>query len=202
MVIFKIKLQKMKKTLFPFILIIFLLTNINSNAFAQKTDVFTDARDGKAYKTVSIGNQLWMAENLAFKTDSGCWTYDDEKNATEYGYLYYWETAKKVCPLASGWRLPTKKDFEVLLNNYGGKSNQETNYIALIPGGNSGFLASTGGWYCGFYSFIGKNGAFWSSSAKDDTYAWKLTVFNKYKEVEINSEPKSWGFSVRCIKNN
>ncbi|OQY03821.1 MAG: hypothetical protein B6I20_04280 [Bacteroidetes bacterium 4572_117] len=125
------------------------------NALRKKLDlplILTDSRDGKQYKTVEIGNQVWMAENLAYKASSGCWAYDnDQSNVTKYGYLYNWQTAKTVCP--TGWHLPTKSEFETLLNNYGnGNDNEEdwkANYTALIPGGESGFSASFGGWRYG-----------------------------------------------------
>ncbi len=162
-----------------------------------------DQRDGKTYKLVYIGNQVWFKQNLAYKAHSGCWAYDNsQSNVTKYGYLYDWETAKRVCP--SGWRLPTKSDFETLLNTYGGSSDGKANYTALIPSGNSGFSASFGGWRFinGSYVDIGKYGYFWSSSSKDDAYAWELYVNGGNEGASMYYYDRSSGLSIRCIQDN
>ena len=108
---------------------------------AQIPETFTDSRDGKTYKTVKIGNQTWMAENLNFTTAEGSWCYDDDTvNCNKYGRLYSWETARDVCP--AGWHLPSKAEFETLLSNVGGSGSNA--YYALKDCGSSGFNALFG----------------------------------------------------------
>ncbi len=54
---------------------------INSSLFAEAED-FTDPRDGHTYKCIKVGNQIWMAENLAYYMEEGstggCFTWDEE----------------------------------------------------------------------------------------------------------------------------
>jgi uncharacterized protein (TIGR02145 family) len=81
---------------------------------------FTDSRDGKFYKTVKIGGQVWMAENLNYAAKGSKCYEDDEANGARYGRLYNWETAKNACP--AGWHLPSDEEWETLVNYVGGES--------------------------------------------------------------------------------
>ncbi|WP_300188164.1 fibrobacter succinogenes major paralogous domain-containing protein [Fibrobacter sp.] len=96
--------------------------------------ILKDSRDGREYKTVKIGDQVWMAENLNFDTDNS-WCYGDAPaNCAKYGRLYTWAAAvggaedecggghecdlgtgdvQGVCP--KGWHLPSKAEWETLI---------------------------------------------------------------------------------------
>jgi len=199
----------MKKHCYTLLVFVFSISS-----FAQ-SNTFIDKRDGKVYKTVRIGLQTWIAENLAFKADSNCWAYDNDQSfVAKYGYLYNWQTAKTVCP--TGWHLPNKEEFETLLNNCGGSGKEA--YKALFPGGSSGFSARFGGYgtyYSGFYE-IGERADFWSSSSEEarsyeeeetgELYYYESVSnleFNGYSSTAyISAGYSSSNWSVRCLKDN
>ena len=184
---------------------------ITMNLMAQETGSFTDSRDSKVYKTVVVGTQIWMAENLAYKTDSGCYAYkNDTSNVTKYGYLYKWEIAKNVCP--KGWHLPSDEEWTTMIDYLDGPASatyklkeegtahwvltdnevsNETGFTAL-PGGN---IDTTGTFNC-----IGSNGKWWCATEYDSKCAWYRNIYYKYFISRLNSNKKS-GFSVRCIKD-
>lgn len=91
--------------------------------------------NGKKYKTVKIGEQIWMAENLA-DPDSGVWYNNDQATYEPLGYgkLYTWAEAEAIANNVPGWHLPTKNDFDVLVNTVGGTATAGTK------------LKSTSGW--------------------------------------------------------
>ncbi len=118
-----------------------------------------DDRDGQVYKTVEIGSQTWMAENLNYDYNyrtARSYCYAD--SCSKYGRLYTWSatvdsaavfsTAGKgcgchasssprgivrgVCPV--GWHVPSLSEFQTLIRSVGGYS---------VAGAN---LKSTSGW--------------------------------------------------------
>lgn len=78
---------------------------------------FVDTRDSSYYLTRKIGNQWWFCNDARYKVGGSKVYNDDESNAKKYGRLYTWSMAKQACP--SGWRVPSKQDWEELERNLG-----------------------------------------------------------------------------------
>jgi uncharacterized protein (TIGR02145 family) len=179
----------------------------------SKFGKFTDSRDGKTYKTIKIGKQIWMAENLAYKPSNGnYWVYKNiESNLAENGCLYDWYTAKTVSP--SGWHLPTDEEWETLISFLGGKENacskiKETvtnnrNVGTKVSGNETGFTAILSGIRTNFGMFtgIGGSGYWWTSSESTAAWGWSWYILNGDKNVTRGHFYKEIGFSVRCIKD-
>jgi uncharacterized protein (TIGR02145 family) len=201
----------MKKLAFLLFIIISLFIN---GLLAQRRDsTFTDARDGKKYKTVKIGNQTWMAENLNFKTDTGSWCYKNKrKNCLKYGRLYNWETATAVCP--NGWHLPSDAEWTSLFDYLdgekvaGGKMKEAGTEYWRSPNrgadNSSGFTALPGGYRDyddGSFHSLGYNASYWSSTEYGGTDAWDRALVYGSASMGRYYFSKMYDFSVRCLKD-
>jgi len=137
-----------------------LLIAFSTATLAQEKGSFTDPRDKKKYKTVKIGEQVWMAENLNYNADSSkCYgesgVYNSkgnvdklpkvqtQANCTKYGKLYNWETAIKACP--AGWHLPFKTELEKLLR-FADSTSKEVGSKLLTSKEAGNRLKSKSGW--------------------------------------------------------
>lgn len=176
----------------------------------KSTGTFTDSRDSKVYKWVKIGKQIWMAENLAYKADTGCWAYDNnEENVKTYGYLYDWVTARNVCP--KGWHLATLNEWKILFDFLGGEKvaggKLKEIGIAYWQSSNElstnkyGFTAIPGGIGNPFgFSNMRYDGFWWSSNECDSLFAWMLRISSD-NIIYKSCGGKYNSLSVRCIKN-
>ncbi|MBE0648177.1 MAG: hypothetical protein IH596_10365 [Bacteroidales bacterium] len=178
---------------------------------------FIDNRDGKVYKTIEIGTQTWMAENLNLDT-AGSWVYnDDEANAATYGRLYDFATAGKVCP--EGWHLPDTVEWNKLLSYLGGywiasgtmkeAGTDHWNSPNYGATNGSGFAALAAGCripnsYPSDYYYLKVFANFWTSSTSK--YVPTEGVYEQLENQTIMVWPltddKGVGYSVRCVKNN
>ena len=113
------------KTLAKGIIIINALATIS---FAQPAAQLQDG--DKTYKTVNIGTQTWMAENMNYEAE-GSKCYDNNPdNCAKYGRLYTWQTAKKVCP--KGWHLPSNYEWDKLYRFADGNAGTDSAILTTI----------------------------------------------------------------------
>lgn len=172
--------------------------------------------DGREYKAVKIGKQVWMAENMN-KDIPGSRCYDDDSlNCEKYGRLYTWEMARTICP--DDWHLPSNEEFfklRLFVYNavgveYGDigfsiKSRIEWDangdYPLMQPMDSYGFNALPAGRMNPSGNFVSKGNAtsFWSSTKDEDfgPIGWHLDNF--VDSFEGNADGLM--LSVRCLKD-
>lgn len=117
-----------------------------------------DERDGQIYRTVTIGPQIWFAQNLNYRTSNSWWLNNSPDSGAKYGRLYQWASAmslpdscnnvstcsssewppKSACP--SGWRIPTYYDWDTLIQTVDSDTSGKRMFKENIT------LESTSGW--------------------------------------------------------
>lgn len=126
-----------KSIFFLFIIFLVDLSSFAQSNVEKKYGELLDV-DGNKYKTIKIGTQTWMAENLRttkyrngssienieddeewIEDQKGAWCYyeNEKSNNIPYGKLYNWYAVtnnKKICP--KGWHIPSDEEWTVLIN--------------------------------------------------------------------------------------
>ena len=204
--------------------------------------VFVDKRDDQVYRSVKIGEQTWMAENLNYaynqetsSLDSSSFCYNNEPDScAKYGRLYLWSAAmdsaavfgeagkgcgygktcasaatiRGVCP--EGWHLPSKAEFEALINAVGGKSVAGKALKSISGWENSGNVTDafgfsalpTGHRNLDNFTFVGNRTSFWSSfEANSSIGAYYIFLKNNEEAANLFHGNKNFGPSVRCVRD-
>lgn len=197
-------------------------TNFGSATFGSVTDM-----EGNTYKTIVIGEETWMAENLRVtkfqngdpieNINSGTpwmasespayYNYNgDADRISLYGHLYnsyVREDERNVCP--SGWHVPSATEWraidDVLGDDAGNKMKEEgtAHWITKNESTNeSGFTGMPGGSiHNGALTDLGTDGYWWSTSGGNFFY-----LTNTMSEVRSkNTAAKISGLAIRCVQD-
>jgi uncharacterized protein (TIGR02145 family) len=184
--------------------------------------------DGNSYPIIKLGEQIWMQENLRVKHKpdgtniTECYDYNNNPDNSEiYGKLYTWnalmngnfqESTQGICP--DGWHVPSDeewKELEIFLGMT--RSDADLNNIwrgvgigtALLEGGSSNFdiLLSGRMSSSGTFSLLNSMEYQWTSTASGNTNAFRRCFAASDNRVgRWDTFPKTYAFSVRCVKNN
>jgi len=163
-----------------------------------------DPRDGQSYKTIRIGNKVWMAENLNYDAEGSIIRDDIPNDGLKYGRLYKYASAKTACP--SGWHLSTASDWKPIYDivdsvifdgislksmtgwneSHSGKDDFEMN---IVPVGNCYYDTYDNEIYC---TAIGEDAQFWMDGGSTN-YQGKNALTTSSGDTDVDY------LSVRCV---
>ena len=184
---------------------------------------YKDKRNGTIYPVYKINGKFWLGKNMDYKTGATRYPNGDSANVKKYGLLYYWETAKTICP--DPWRLPTKDEFQGLLDSSGYDPDETLHETAAANlrarewkdghGQNGNDIHGFGALPAGYYDYnkgsgpssFGKATAFWSGTtgSSNENYLYYL-IFPEPYWITLSSGTILSGqnypypaYSVRCV---
>ena len=143
-------------------------------------------------------------------------------NSTNYGFLYNWyaaagiitsggATTKNICPV--GWKVPTDAQWTALITQLGGRVGAGGKMKQIGTGlwntpntgadNTSNFTALPGGYRHadGRFLNIKDEAFFWSDEQNSSNTAWSRDLYRQFIYVDRSFYLKSYGYSVRCLKN-
>lgn len=167
------------------------------NAYGEPNrGTFTDARDGQVYKYTTIGNQVWMAENLKFdapyslcydKIEGFCDTFGRFYNLHENGEsigMFDQDLLDTICP--AGWHVPSVDEWNVLFANMGGeeKASQRLGSNIMFEEESSAgtddcsFTSLPSGYYLmnGSVSSVNVVSQYWTSTAENISSSFCVSI--------------------------
>jgi uncharacterized protein (TIGR02145 family) len=172
--------------------------------------------EGHEYQTLTIANQVWMAENLQVTryrngesipniTDTAAWSastsgaycnyHNDTGNVAGHGRLYNWyaiNDSRKLAP--EGWHIPTDDEIATLVawleKNPATADTLKAHALAGYRHCNSGT-----------YHTMGFNAYWWSATRSFEIYDWSARVFTGFADVQRNRYEARFGLAVRCIRD-
>jgi uncharacterized protein (TIGR02145 family) len=179
---------------------------------------FRDIRDNHLYKTILIGSQCWMAENLNYGSaiasslfqfdncipEKYCYN-DNPANCNASGGLYQWDEIMTYSPAAGsqglcppGWHIPTLNEWNILFSNY---INNGFAGAPLKSTGYSGFNALLTGVdvYNKLYIFNNFATLYWTSDSHGPFKAWAHGMNDFNPSVSLYPGSRSDAFSMRCL---
>ncbi len=206
------------------------LNTDNTGQRGHLTDI-----QGNVYETFGIGTQFWMAQNLRtsrfnngaeinYVTDDNkwksliqpgyCWYNNDSIENERYGALYNFFTVETglLCP--TGWHVPNRNDWRILINFLGGEDvaagkmksyysrfwYSPTNTFSNPPG----FSAIPGGFRSSLskrqFSSIDTAGYWWTLNSESDSGYYSIILKALSTAIHSSYHSKQDGLSIRCIK--
>jgi len=184
--------------------------------------------EGNSYKTIEIGTQVWMAENVRTTrlndgtpipkvTFSDAWSdvstpgynwcdKDSDNYSATYGAIYNWYTVNtgKLCP--AGWHVPSDDEWETLCAFLGGPDQaayklKETG-TSHWEAPNEGATNASG--FTALPRFQGWFCVWWSTTRinpVDPPVVWVYYILNDASNLYRGDAHGLYGMNVRCIKD-
>jgi len=192
---------------------------------------FTDSRDNKEYKTVTIDSITWMAQNLNYDTEGSYCYAGKASNCSRYGRLYSWAMVmngasasglvpsgeRGLCP--DGWHVPSAAEWDALksyadslTDGMGAFSIRSifnwtvysSKYDSLNYMGTDlfGFSAVAGGYEDSVgFSELGETATWWTASEYNSSHAMNRDIFYDSKWMGTGHTSKGDLRSLRCVED-